>query len=95
MEEAIARRAGDFQRALLGFLTAFDLVFGYDWDFTRSILQSDGLEWYIRDGHCFLEPGVKDESDNWANRGGLLATYRQLTAVMRQMGLRTNCYPDD
>ena len=94
-EEAVARRAGDFQRALLAFLTSFKLVFGYDWEFSRDIFQSDSLGWYIQDGHTFLNPGVEDESNNWGNRGGLLASYRHLLAVMEQMGLRSEYFPGE
>jgi hypothetical protein len=94
-QDAIARKAGDFQRALLAFLTSFKLVFGYDWEFSCQILQSDGLECYIQNDHTFLNPGVDDESNNWANRGGLLASYRHLLIVMEQMGLRSEYFPDE
>lgn len=94
-EEAIALRAGDFQRALLAFLTSFDLVFDNDWEFSRQRLQSDELGMYIRNGQSFLNPGIEDESNNWGNRGSLLASYRRLLAVMQHMGLRTDCFPDD
>lgn len=94
-EETIAQRAGDFQRALLAFLTSFKLVFGCDWEFSRGILQAENLEEHVRDGHTFLNPGVEDESNNWGNRGGLLASYRNLLTVMDQMGLRSEYYPGE
>lgn len=73
-------RASD--EVLLDFLDAFKLVFEWDWEFTCAILRSDQLGWYIRPGHTFLNPGVEDESNNWGNRGRLLAAYRRLVAVV-------------
>ena len=58
-EEAISRRIGDFQRALLAFFITFELVFGNDWEYTRLILQSQNLEHYIQSGRSF--GGVLDE----------------------------------
>jgi len=32
----------------------------------------------------FLEPGLADESSNWANRGALLCSYRTLKALLQK-----------
>jgi len=72
----------EFTSALSDFLRCFEAGFGdADWDMTRDILTGDGLEYYIHPNGTFLEPGVSDESNNWHNRGALLATYRRLNAV--------------
>jgi hypothetical protein len=39
----------------------FELVFHYDWAFTKDTIDSDG---YIKSDGSFLEPGVSDESNN-------------------------------
>jgi hypothetical protein len=69
--------------ALSDFLICFEAVFGdADWDMTLDILTGDGLKHYIRPSGTFLDPGVEDESNNWGNRGALLASYRRLTAIL-------------
>lgn len=73
----------EFTSVLSNFLRCFEAVFGdADWDMTRDILTDECLEHYIHPNGTFLEPGVEDETNNWHNRGALLAYYRQLTAVL-------------
>lgn len=64
--------------ALRRFLDSFELVFGEtDWPVTLANLQDDA-RYLIHQNGTFLEPGVDDESNNWANRGSLLSAYRRL-----------------
>ena len=42
---------------------------------------------FIARGGTFLNPGVNDESNNWANRGHLLDVYRRLVAEMKKAGI--------
>lgn len=64
------------------FLERFRLVFEYDWEFTQATLQIPAESHFIAAGGTFINPGISDESNNWANRGALLSTYRRLDAVL-------------
>ena len=61
--------------AYASFLDAFELVFDKDWEMTRDCIADPA---FISERGTFLSPDVVDESDNWANRGVLLAAYREL-----------------
>ncbi len=75
----------EFLSALMSFWTSFEAVFGEaDWPATICNLQDDA-KYLIEPGYTFLEPGVEDESNNWHNRGSLLASYRRLK---RQINLK-------
>ena len=89
LAELLARESVEFQGALIDFLDCFWAVFDHDWFFTKSILCSDEIGWYISDGGTFINPMVEDESNNWGNRGGLLARYRLLLSVMENLGIPT------
>ncbi len=65
----------ELNKLLVDFIINFELVFKNDWDFTKGIILED---FYIKDNGSFLEPGVDDESNNWANRGLLLESFRKL-----------------
>lgn len=61
------------------FLDSFETVFGErDWWLTREAIAGPLAEHNIHPNGTFLEPGVEDESNNWANRGSLLSAYRRL-----------------
>ena len=62
------------------FLDSFELVFDHDWDMTESCLENS--EHYISTAGTFVRPMVHDESNNWGNRGALLADYRKLKDCM-------------
>ena len=62
-------------RAYESFLGAFELVFDNDWEMTLGRIADPD---FISEKGTFLRPGVDDESNNWANRGALLAAYREL-----------------
>ena len=66
------------------FTRSFELVFDNDWDFTLTMLRLDPHElgFYITPDGTFLNPGVQDESNNWANRGALLYAYRGLLRAL-------------
>jgi len=69
---------------LSDFMLSFETVFDNDWDMTKScILDSN----FISDEATFLNPNVDDESNNWANRGGLLSQYRKLIEEMKNQGI--------
>lgn len=68
----------EFLSALMSFWSSFEAVFGdADWPTTLCNLQDDA-KYLIDPNGTFLEPGVEDESNNWGNRGSLLASYRRL-----------------
>ena len=66
------------------FLRDFETVFEYDWDFTKPCLED--TQYYIN--NTFLNPQVEDESNNWANRGALLSSYRRLCRVLGRQPAR-------
>lgn len=71
------------------FLSAFELVFNNDWDFTKSSI----LDEYLISQHgTFLDPFpgkhfTGGKGDNWANRSYLLAAYRELKAFAISEGI--------
>ena len=71
---------------LTEFMSSFELVFGHDWEFSQGCLRDDSQHFIARGG-TFLNPGVDDESNNWANRGHLLDVYRRLVAEMKKAGI--------
>jgi hypothetical protein len=68
------------QLALSEFIGAFEVVFRYDWEYTTLMIDPGASS--------FLEPGVKDESEDWGARGALLEKYRNLVKVMKECGLK-------
>jgi hypothetical protein len=71
----------ELQEALTEFVGAFEVVFRYDWPYTK-IMFGDEAE-----GATFVEPGLEDESDDWGARGALLQKYRRLVSLMQSRGL--------
>jgi len=71
----------ELQDALAEFVGAFEVVFRYDWPYTK-IMFGDEAE-----GATFVEPGLEDESDDWGARGALLEKYRRLVSLMQSRGL--------
>lgn len=65
--------------ALLGFYGSFYLVFENDWGLTLSRIVSE----FSEDSKAtFINPLVADESNNWANRGSLLSSYRRVEKIL-------------
>ena len=75
----------ELSTALAEFMYAFEQVFHYDWKYARSMLHPMN-EMIAADG-TFLEPHVKDESDDWGHRGMLLERYRKLRELMKARGI--------
>lgn len=72
--------------ALLDLVQSMALVFDLNWEMTSGQLEAPHLPWVIAAGGTFLRPNVEDESNNWANRGALLAAYRRAVEVLRDRG---------
>lgn len=83
----ISTQAKALEDAVGDFIQSFELVFNNDWDFTADRC-NDGA--YISKTGTFLAPEVADESNNWANRGNLLASYRSLKSLMKKQGFSTD-----
>lgn len=66
------------------FLELFEHVFEHDWDHSAHALNDESRPFFIAQGGTFLNPGVDDESSDWANRGALLEGYRDLKAALDQ-----------
>ena len=75
------------------FIAAFEQVFDADWMHTKEMLgirsetpeqkkaaAAMGLEsiYIISDDGTFINPKIKDKTEDWGNRGRLLAAYRKL-----------------
>ena len=73
--------SSEFEKAIVEFVGAFEVVFRYDWDYTKIMIGDEA------DGANFIEPGLKDETNDWGARGALLEKYRALVAIMRAKNL--------
>ncbi|PTT86899.1 hypothetical protein DBR42_12775 [Pelomonas sp. HMWF004] len=69
------------REALTEFVGAFEVVFRYDWVYTKIMIGDEA------DGATFIEPGLEDETEDWGARGTLLEKYRTLVAAMKAAGL--------
>ncbi len=67
----------ELEIALAEFVGAFEVVFRYDWEYTRIMIGDE------EEGASFVEPGLKDEMEDWASRGFLLQKYRKLVSAMQ------------
>lgn len=72
----------NIEAELRDFLEHFEWVFHNDWEMSRACLRDDNFKFYIEENGTFLNPQVDDESNNWANRGALLASYRRLKETL-------------
>lgn len=71
----------ELELALTEFVGAFEIVFRYDWDYSKTMIGDE------EEGHNFIEPGLEDETNDWGARGALLEKYRQLVEVMKEKQL--------
>lgn len=71
----------ELQEALAEFVGAFEVVFRYDWPYTKIMIGDE------EEGATFIEPGLEDETEDWGARGALLEKYRRLVSVMRSRGI--------
>ena len=78
----------ELKNLLAEFMSSFELVFRDDREFSRGCLRDDSQELFIAPRGTFLNPGIDDESNNWANRGHLLDVYRRLVAEMKKTGIQ-------
>nr|WP_315204013.1 hypothetical protein [uncultured Albidiferax sp.] len=71
----------ELETAISEFVGAFEIVFRYDWEYTKLMFGDES------DGANFIEPGMRDESEDWGARGALLEKYRGLVETMKAHGL--------
>ena len=81
MDDVSQQHQEQLQRALAEFVGAFEVVFRYDWPYTRTMIGDEA------EGATFIEPGLADETEDWGARGALLEAYRRLVEAMEQCGL--------
>ena len=74
------------------FVEHFELVFDVDWEMTQTLIQNS--ERMISQEGTFIRPMVDDESNDWCNRGGLLACYRDLVKRMEALGIEREHWND-
>lgn len=70
------------------FVELFELVFDLDWEMTQTWIRN-GKHMISEEG-TFIHPMVDDESNDWSNRGSLLAHYRDLVERMEALGIERN-----
>ena len=68
----------EYEKAVAEFVGAFEVVFRYDWSYTKCMIGDEAA------GATFIEPGLEDEEEDWGARGALLEKYRALVAVMKK-----------
>ena len=73
--------ASEFEKAIAEFVGAFEVVFRYDWEYTKVMIGDE------MDGATFIEPRLEDETNDWGSRGALLEKYRALVAVMKAQNM--------
>ena len=83
----LVKTSKPFVDKLVRFVEMFWVVFDNDWLMTKKFLRVGENDGTVAPEGTFLSPNVGDESNNWANRGALLAAYRELTKAMGQLGL--------
>ncbi len=71
----------ELQEAIAEFVGAFEVVFRYDWPYTKTMFG------YHEDGATFIEPGLDDETEDWGARGALLEKYRRLVSLLQARGI--------
>jgi hypothetical protein len=71
----------ELRHALAEFVGAFEVVFRYDWPYTKLMIGDEAK------GFDFIEPGLSDEIEDWGARGALLAKYRKMISVMQDCGI--------
>ena len=71
----------ELQRAVAEFVGAFEVVFRYDWPYTKIMIGDE------EEDATFVEPGLEDEEEDWGARGALLEKYRRLVTVMKAKGM--------
>lgn len=64
------------------FLSAYYAIFEADWEHTKCCLEDS--QYFISPTGSFINPGVKDEGNNWGNRPFLLDSYRRLIDYIKK-----------
>lgn len=82
----VADRVAATEKALIDLTNAMYAVFENDWYHTRMMIVEDDVGGFIGKSATFLNPEVEDESQDWANRAGLLEAYRRAVSVLSKNG---------
>ncbi|ELP6759574.1 toll/interleukin-1 receptor domain-containing protein [Vibrio vulnificus] len=77
----------ELNELISSFLMCFEGVFGYDWDHSKLCLEHGG---FIAPNGTFINPKVVDEESDWANRAGLLRSYRALIQYIDKNNIDIN-----
>ena len=73
----------ELEKIFCEFLGAFEIVFHYDWDYTRIMIGDE------EPGGTFIKPGIEDESEDWGARGQLLEKYRNLKIALKSKNMHS------
>jgi hypothetical protein len=77
-----------FESLVSSFIASMEFIFDWDWEHTKSCLTEDSIDYFISPTGNFLNPNIKDEGNNWANRVGFLSSYRSLREFMNENKLQ-------
>lgn len=77
-----------FEKLVSDFMIGTEAIFEWDWDHTKSCLESDNIDHYISPDGNFLNPNVRDEGNDWGNRPAFLISYRRLRSFMNDYDIR-------
>jgi hypothetical protein len=77
----------ELEKHIASFVNSFEVAFDNDWEFTHTNLQDEYRHLYVSPSGTFISPEVGDEYDNWANRGALLESYRDLVTLLKERGI--------
>ena len=77
-QKSMKTNDSEFEKAVAEFIGTFEVVFRYDWSYTKIMIGDEA------EGATFIEPCLADEDEDWGSRGALLEKYRTLVSIMKE-----------
>jgi hypothetical protein len=77
-----------FEKLVADFIFGTEAIFDWDWEHTKTCLDSEYMQYYISPDGNFLNPKIDDEGNNWGNRPAFLNSYRKLKLFMDEYEIR-------
>ena len=72
----------ELEKYFCEFLGAFEIVFHYDWDYTKLMIGDE------EENCTFIKPGIENETEDWGARGQLLEKYRNLKSALKERNIK-------
>lgn len=79
-----------FEQLVTDFIAGTEIVFDWDWEHTKSCLDSSIRNAFISDEGSFLNPNVQNEDSDWGNRITFLESYRRLREFINDNNIKIN-----